>query len=91
MPRGREWDGWRDGEKLFFDRLRGKRVGVLEANKMGYLESGIGGMGRKLIGLNAKYDDNALIKMSFFDYEWDRCTWASACCGNQPKNGKYPP
>lgn len=39
----------------------------------------------------AKYNDNTLIKTSFLDYEWDRCTGISACCRERPKNGKYTP
>lgn len=48
-------------------------------------------MGRKLIRLNVKYDGNTLIKTSFFDYEWDRCTGASACCLERAKNEKSAP
>lgn len=38
-----------------------------------------------------KYNDDALIKTSFLDYEQERCTGCSACCLNHLKNGKYPP
>lgn len=82
--RGGRGSGWRDGEKLFVDRL--KRWVCMECWLPiggGLFENGVGG---KSMRCGVKYCD----KTSFLDDEWKRCTGASACCWERPKNGKYP-